>query len=596
MRDTTSEHSNPDQTNEPEASLHLDFPTFLRMFQMRKGQIMWFLGAGASRAAGIKTASDMIWEFKRNLYCSEKKQALSVVSDLGDPVVRRKLQSHFDSNGGYPSEGSEDEYAAYFEKTFPSPKDRRTYIDGEIKLGKPSFGHFGLALLFHKGLCRAVWTTNFDRALEDAAVKVMGSTGALVVADLAEPEKLRQAFSQQRWPVYGKLHGDFQSERLKNVASELREQDVGMRGCLIDACRGNGLAVVGYSGRDTSILEAFRSALGNGSFPGGLFWFKRFQDVLYPPVADLVKQARAVGIDAYIVEVETFDELFGDLLRFLPETEREIGGIAGSTLPRLAKIAIRASHANIPAIRTNALPIVSTPAICRLVVCEIGGSGEVQAAIEKSGLDVIAMRAKSGVLAFGRDPDIRATFQEFGITAFETHAISPSQFAAPTGTRALLREALFHAVSRRTGLLPLKRGTRKYLVPNTALVKPSDFNNNDSKPMDRLSGTIGSVSWAEACALRLDYKLSGLWLLLEPRILLDINDETPPSDAEKAREFARERRARRRNRESNAVLDGWVRLIVVDDVSTRMRTFDIADGHDAEFEVSRITAFSGVAK
>jgi hypothetical protein len=71
------------------------------MFQMRKGQIMWFLGAGASRAAGIKTAGDMIWEFKRNLYCSEKKQALSVVSDLGDPVVRRKLQAHFDANGGY---------------------------------------------------------------------------------------------------------------------------------------------------------------------------------------------------------------------------------------------------------------------------------------------------------------------------------------------------------------------------------------------------------------------------------------------------------------------------------------------------------------
>jgi len=50
---------------------------------------MWFLGAGASRAAGIKAAEDMVWEFKRNLYCSEKKQPLSAVSDLADPSVRQ---------------------------------------------------------------------------------------------------------------------------------------------------------------------------------------------------------------------------------------------------------------------------------------------------------------------------------------------------------------------------------------------------------------------------------------------------------------------------------------------------------------------------
>jgi hypothetical protein len=114
----------------------LDVPTFLRMFGMRKGQIMWLLGAGASRAAGIKTAEDMIWEFKRYLYCSEKKQALSVISDLADPLVRRKLQGHFDSKRSFPPLGSEEEYAHYFEHTYPSPKDRRAYIEREIKEGK----------------------------------------------------------------------------------------------------------------------------------------------------------------------------------------------------------------------------------------------------------------------------------------------------------------------------------------------------------------------------------------------------------------------------------------------------------------------------
>jgi hypothetical protein len=575
----------------------LDLSTFLRVFQMRKAQIMWLLGAGASRAAGIKSAADMIWEFKRNLYCSEKKQPFSVISDLGDPMVRRKLQAHFTATGSFPPEGSEDEYASYFERTYPSPKDRRAYIEREIKEGKPSFGHFALALLMQKGLCRVAWSTNFDRTLEDAAFKVMGSSGSLVVADLAEPKKIRQAWSEERWPTYGKLHGDYQSERLKNIAAELREQDAEMRGCLIEGCQRHGLAVIGYSGRDASVLEALHAALSTrDSFPGGLFWFKRYQDKLYPSVTNLMNAAKAKGIDAHIAEAETFDELFADVLRFLPETEREISGIVGSARPRLAKTIPRQSISNTPTVRTNALPIVSSPAICRLVVCDIGGSDEVLAAIAKSELDIVAMRAKPGVLAFGRDADIRKAFDAFEITAFETHAISPGQLVAATGTRALLREALFHALARRAGLVSSKRGRRQYLLPDLALVKPADFNSADSKPIDRLDGTITSVAWTEACAIRLDHKFSSLWILLEPRILLDITDETPAKDAENAREFARERRARRRNRETNAILDGWARLIVGEDQSIRLRAFDIADGHDAEFEISRITAFSGTAK
>jgi SIR2-like domain len=587
----------PDQAaSSPVAPKVLELPTFLRMFQMRKGQIMWLLGAGASRAAGIKTAGDMIWEFKRNLYCSEKKQPLSVVSDLSDPLVRRKLQAHFDTKGSFPAAGAEDEYAHYFETTYPSPKDRRAYIEREIKEGKPSFGHFAIALLMQKGFCRAAWATNFDRTVEDAASRVMGSTGALVVADLAEPKKIRQAWSEERWPTYGKLHGDYHSDRLKNTAAELREQDADMRACLVDGCNRYGLAVVGYSGRDASIIEALTTAVSlKDAFPGGFFWFKRFQDQLYPGVTALIAVAQAEGIDAHVIEVETFDELFADILRFLPETEHEIGSVIGSIRPRLAKATPRLGSNKVPVIRTNALPVISYPAICRLIVCEIGGSHEVQTAVEQSGLDVVAMRVKPGVLAFGCDNDIRRVFEQFKITGFETHAIAPAQLVAPTGTRWLIRDALFRALIQRPGITALRRGTRQYLLPNPAIVKSADFHNDQCKPIDRLSGAIGTVTWTEACGFRLDYRFDQLWLLLEPRVLLDLDDNTPVKDAENARDFVRERRARRRNREANAILDGWTRLIVGDDQSIRIRAFDIADGHDAEFEISRVTGFSGVA-
>jgi hypothetical protein len=74
----------------------LDTPAFLRLFQLRGEQIMWFLGAGASRSAGIKTAGDMIWDFKQRLYRSQKKLPPSAITDIGEPAVRRKLQAHFD--------------------------------------------------------------------------------------------------------------------------------------------------------------------------------------------------------------------------------------------------------------------------------------------------------------------------------------------------------------------------------------------------------------------------------------------------------------------------------------------------------------------
>jgi hypothetical protein len=66
----------------------MDLPTFVRLFERRTAQIMWLLGAGASSAGGIKTAGDMIWEFKQKLYCSEKRLSPGAVIDLGNPAVR----------------------------------------------------------------------------------------------------------------------------------------------------------------------------------------------------------------------------------------------------------------------------------------------------------------------------------------------------------------------------------------------------------------------------------------------------------------------------------------------------------------------------
>ncbi len=162
----------------------LDAPAFLRLFQLRGTQIMWFLGAGASRSAGIKTAGDMIWDFKQRLYRSRRRLPPSAITDIGEPAVHRKLQARFDELGVFPPAGAETEYSAYFEATYHTPRDRHAYLDDLIARGKPSFGHHALALLMAEDLCRIIWTTNFDRTIEDATAERFAGTGRLVIADL----------------------------------------------------------------------------------------------------------------------------------------------------------------------------------------------------------------------------------------------------------------------------------------------------------------------------------------------------------------------------------------------------------------------------
>jgi len=150
---------------------------------------------------------------------------------------------------------------------YPSARDRRQYLDGIIEEAKPSFGHRALAMLMRENLTHTVWTTNFDKLVEDSAANIYGSTGRLTVADLGEPSKLQRAMQESRWPVLGKLHGDFHSDRLKNTSEELRDQDAAMRQAFVRACQGNGLALVGYSGRDASIISTQATVLLNGAVP-----------------------------------------------------------------------------------------------------------------------------------------------------------------------------------------------------------------------------------------------------------------------------------------------------------------------------------------
>src|SRR5439155_11624470 len=133
--------------------------------------------------------------------------------------------------------------------------------------------------------------------IEDAAAVVYGGTGGLAVASLGSADAARESINDALRPLLGKLHGDYMHRRLKNTRPELQEQDATLRGALVDMCTHSGLVVVGYSGRDRSVMEALREATISGrGFPGGLFWVRRSVARILPAVTQLLADARGNGL------------------------------------------------------------------------------------------------------------------------------------------------------------------------------------------------------------------------------------------------------------------------------------------------------------
>jgi hypothetical protein len=530
----------------------------------------------------------MIWEFKQQLYVSQRRVSPKTVADLSNPTVRRSLQAFIDGLDRFPSTGAPDEYAALFEAAYPSEHDRRTYIAAKLSGAKPSFGHIALATLMKAGRTRVVWTTNFDPLVADACAKVYDGTGHLTTVGLDAPDLARDVLNSDRWPAEIKLHGDFRSRRLKNTGDELRQQDAILRDLLVGACGRSGLIVTGYSGRDDSVMETLDEVLEKTSpFPGGLFWLHRGEDPPLPRVSDFLAKAAAKDVDGGLVVIENFDETLRDLVRLLSDLDATALD-AFSTQRHIWSAAAKPSGGRgFPVVRFNALELTTVPSVCRRVNCDIGGHAEVIAAIEQANVQILATRTQAGVLAFGADDDVRSAFSSHGIKEFDLHAIEVRRLRYDSQERGLLRKALSHALAGRHGLTLIRRR-------NTDQLAPADPADPRWAPLKKLVGNLsGSVpkhpelTWCEGVGARLDWGDDRLWLLFESRtVMTGVSDENRGA----ATDFSRERTVRRYNTVLNELITFWASLLAAD--GSELHALGAAVGVDAVFKLGADTAFS----
>jgi hypothetical protein len=148
---------------------------FTAIFSERPKNFAWFLGAGASRSAGVPTANDVLWDMKRRFYCQQENQEIQR-QDLQSIAVKDRIQSFLESRG-FPKLGEDGEYERCFELIFGSDKERqRRYIHAILDEDGMSLsvGNRVLGALIGTGESRAVFTTNFDNVVERSVSEVSG--------------------------------------------------------------------------------------------------------------------------------------------------------------------------------------------------------------------------------------------------------------------------------------------------------------------------------------------------------------------------------------------------------------------------------------
>jgi NAD-dependent SIR2 family protein deacetylase len=565
----------------------MDLATFLRSFPLRSSGLMWLLGAGASAAAGIPTAGAMIWDFKRQLYCSGQRRDLRTCSDLTSPPVRAAIQGYLTSLQGSPADGSAEEYSYYFEAAYPSEADRRRYLETQLIKARPSYGHLALSVLLKMGLIDLLWTTNFDKVPEDAAAEMFGTTSRLRVATIDSAPVAAEALAERRFPLLGKLHGDFHSRRLKNTSEELRAQEAQLRQTLVEACAQFGLVVVGYSGRDDSVMDALTEALRRRPvFPGGLTWLHRADAPPRDRVVELLELAAANGVEAASIEIETFDELMADLVKLVPDIPEELADRLLARRPRLERTQLPSTKGSWPVLRLNALPVLSWPQSCRLVRCRIGGAKEIREAIDDSGARVVASRRTAGVIAFGDDREIRKAFGPHGIQGLDLFMLEQRRLRYDSAELSLLYEALCLALARGTGLRIERVGRRRLLVASRSAPSLAPL----LQVAKRVEGRVRNLNWAEAIELRLEFRLDRLWLLLLPTVWVERTDDESLEAARK--DFMRAQLADRYNPKSNALIDAWAKVLTSGEPTAKLTAFQLTEGINAAFEIGSTTAFS----
>ncbi len=281
----------------------LKFDEFIRSLKQNKDTThSLLLGAGASVESGVPSASDCIWDWKHEIFTSQNPISADSFKNIKIDNVRIAIQNWLNSQRVYPLENSDEEYSFFAEKAFPINDDRRKYFQHLTENKSPSLGYHLAAMLAEIGWIKSIWTTNFDGLSLKAAHQYSLTP---VEVTLESQERIYRSDVDKELLCVS-LHGDYKYGPLKNTTAELDSQsDVLIKALQHELAKRN-LIVIGYSGRDKSLMKALKDAYSQPG-AGRLYWCGYGADCS-SSVQDLLNSMVANGRQGFYIPTDGFDK------------------------------------------------------------------------------------------------------------------------------------------------------------------------------------------------------------------------------------------------------------------------------------------------
>jgi NAD-dependent SIR2 family protein deacetylase len=535
------------ENSDIQAASRLAIDAFVRSIIVNKGRpICLLLGAGASLSSGMPSAERCIWEWKRDIFVTNNPSLRESVGELSLQGTRARIQAWLNLRGNYPPVGSDAEYSFYAEECYPTVADRRSFFHGFVQTAIPHIGYRLIPLLVKSDLIKSVWTTNFD-GLAARACAASNVVAVEIGIDCAH-RALRPHVQGELRVV--SLHGDYRYDALKNTKTELQEQEVEFKRALLNELQGCDLVVMGYSGRDKSLMSALEeSFVAQGCTR--IYWCG-FGETPPEEVAKLINMAHTCGRDAFYVGTEGFDDVMARVAM------RHLDG----ALLQEAKAMLEAAGKSQPSGKLFAVPPLEPTALFKSNAYPLAYPGEVLRArltfpentnrrewldTKLAGLDACGVVAEDGAFLLGDANDLMNALAGNVVGSIAALAVSGEDFAKDRRLKSLLQRGFVRAARR---FLDVKTGGYRLWEPKSYAVKPH-----------------GNARYSIHRAVKVHFlMLSGqpLAVLMPEVMVMDMTGELAGPDVAKV--LRNEIYGYQHNKEFDADLQHWTKQLVDIDI------------------------------
>ena len=521
----------------------LEFDAFVRAVAVnRNTAYAMFLGAGASISSGVKSAADCIWEWKRQIFLTKNPGLRSQISDFMLPAVREKIQNSLEDTGNVP-ESLDQEYSYFAEKCFPLAEDRRRFFQDLCHKAEPFVGYRVLALLAESEIIKSTWTTNFDGLVAKAATLM--SVGCVAIETGLESTERASRQKARGELLVTALHGDYRYGQLKNTVEELQNQDEKLREALAYRCIDESLIVIGFSGRDKSIMEMLESVYSKPGH-GRLYWCGYGDDEPLDAVKILLNLANSNGRTAVYIHTKGFDEV---ALRIAlqcfeddPSKSKRVQGMYDATnaTQRSEPFSVTSSKI-IGVIKSNAFYVDCPTEVFQFDAGQLKGNNiwtKLREITKDKQISCVPLKDK--ILAIGLIDEIRNTFSPFTDSDIERVPLDPRELAnSDSNITSLLSQAILKSMAER---INLHHDGRNLLWENT------------SYKIEKVYGKNIHISHAVRISLR---RYAGKQYLVLVPTIKTFFDSGELTDSETDKEAKRKLLTSQYNNQFNEALNRW---------------------------------------